>query len=109
MGRELQAVNHSNQVAVWSERVEACRSSGLTVSQWCETHGVAISTYYAWQHKLFQTLQEPESICFAEVPISTQTSQQITATIHGNGLRVELHNGVSTALILSLVEALKSC
>ena len=36
MGRELQAMNHSNQVSVWTQRVEDCRSSNLTISEWCE-------------------------------------------------------------------------
>ena len=55
-------------MAYWSKQVEACRSSGLTVAQWCSENNVAVSTYYSWQRKLFQNLVVPTDVCFAELP-----------------------------------------
>ena len=109
MGRGLQAVNHGNQVALWSERVKACRTSGLTVSQWCTAEKIPMSSYYAWQRTLFQTITQAESVCFAEVPIALPRSEKIMATIRVNDLQVELHASVSAEFIHDLVDALKSC
>ncbi|MFI3226579.1 MAG: IS66 family insertion sequence element accessory protein TnpB [Clostridia bacterium] len=109
MSRGLQMMNHSNKVAVWSERIATCRSSGQTVGQWCQEAGIPVSTYYNWQRKLFQKLQETEEICFAEVPTKHISGNNTVATLHIGGACVELYNGANTELIHSLVEALKSC
>ena len=34
----LQKVNRQQRLAEWSRRVEACRSSRLTVVQWCQVN-----------------------------------------------------------------------
>ena len=33
----LQKLNHQQKAAQWGERIASCRSSGLTVRQWCST------------------------------------------------------------------------
>lgn len=110
MGQGLRAVNHGNQVALWSERVQACRTSGLTVSQWCTAEEIPLSSYYAWQRKLFQTITQAERVCFAEVPMPLARNEKIImATIHVNDLQVELHASASAEFIRDLVDALKSC
>ena len=44
----LQRANQQHRLAEWSRRVEACRSSGLPVGQWCQENGIAVSTYFSW-------------------------------------------------------------
>ena len=58
----LQRVNQEQRLAEWGRRVEACRSSGLPVGQWCEEHGIAVSTYFAWQKRVFQALKEVQEL-----------------------------------------------
>ena len=99
MGRGLRAVNHGNQVALWNERVKECRTSGLTVSQWCAAEKIPMSWYYAWQRKVFQTITQAEQVCFAEVPIVLPSSEKIMATIRVNDLQVELHASASADFI----------
>lgn len=36
MEKNLQTVNRQEKLAVWSERIAACRSSGISVRAWCE-------------------------------------------------------------------------
>lgn len=60
----LQRVNRQQRLAEWSRRVEACRNSGLTVVQWCQENGIAVSTYFSWQRKVFQALKEVQKITF---------------------------------------------
>ena len=61
----LQRANQQHRLAEWSRRVEACRSSGLPVGQWCQENGIAVSTYFFWQRKVFQTLKELQEVTFA--------------------------------------------
>ena len=64
----LQRANQQHRLVEWSRRVEACRSSGLPVGQWCQENGIAVSTYFCWQRKVFQALKEVREVTFAEVP-----------------------------------------
>ena len=41
--------------------------SGLSVQQWCQEHGVNISSYYKWQRKVYAMAQAQQEIQFAEV------------------------------------------
>ena len=111
MGQELQAANHNQRLAEWSKRVEACRSSGQTVTQWCRENGVAISTYFLWQRRVFQAVSEGAEVCFAEVPVySTAPAAGSTAVvIHAGELKIELCSGADTATIQAIFQAIQSC
>ena len=111
MGRELQTANHNHRLAEWSKRVEACRSSGQTVSQWCRENGVAISTYYLWQRRVFQAVSERAEVCFAEVPVysTVLTVGSTAAVIHTGEVKIELCCGADTATIRAIIQAIQSC
>lgn len=53
MGSELQKMNGQNKLALWAERVSACRSSDLSVRDWCKENDICEQTYYRWQRKLY--------------------------------------------------------
>ena len=40
MEKNLQALNRQEKIAVWSERIADCRSSGIGVKAWCEENGI---------------------------------------------------------------------
>ena len=69
----LQRANQQQRLVEWSRRVEACRSSGLPVGQWCQEKGIAVSTYFFWQRKVFQALKELQEVTFAELPVIERT------------------------------------
>ena len=46
---DVRAMKHAAKLAEWSEKVQACRSSGLTVKEWCEQNHVCAKTYYTWE------------------------------------------------------------
>lgn len=52
MGSELQSMNGQNKLALWAERVSACRSSDLSARDWCKENDICEQTYYRWQRKL---------------------------------------------------------
>ena len=111
MGQELQAANHNQRLAEWGKRVEACRNSGQTVSQWCRENGVAVSTYFLWQRKVFQAVSEKAEVCFAEVPVysAVPTASSRAAVIHAGKVEIELCSGADAATIRAIIQAIQSC
>ena len=107
----LQRVNQQQRLAEWSRRVEACRSSGLSVGQWCRENGIAVSTYFSWQKKVFQALKEVQEVSFAEVPIMehSQFSGHIVAAMEVSGVRIQVYEGADGATLQAILQAAKSC
>ena len=107
----LQRVNRQQRLAEWSRRVEACRSSGLTVVQWCQENGIAVSTYFSWQKKVFQALKEVHEITFAEVPVLeySQPSWHVAASVEVSGIQIQVYEGADTNTLQALLQAAKSC
>ena len=40
MSSGLQRLNEQSKVALWAERISECRSSGLSVQEWCNSHNL---------------------------------------------------------------------
>ena len=107
----LQRANQQQRLVEWSRRVEACRSSGLPVGQWCQENGIAVSTYFFWQRKVFQTLKELQEVTFTEVPVMerTQPSGHIAAAMEVSGVRIQVYEGADKATLQAILQAAKSC
>ena len=107
----LQRANQQHRLVEWSRRVEACRNSGLSVGQWCRENGIAVSTYFSWQKKVFQALKEVREVTFAEVPIMehSQLSGHIVAAMEVSGVRIQVYGGADEATLLVILRAAKSC
>ena len=103
--------NQQHRLAEWSRRVEACRSSGLPVGQWCQENGIAVSTYFSWQRKVFQALKEVQEVTFAEVPIMehSQHSGHIIAAMEVSDVRIQVYAGADKATLQAILQAAKSC
>ena len=89
----LQRVNQQHRLVEWSRRVEACRSSGLPVGQWCQENGIAVSTYFSWQRKVFQAVKEVQEVTFAEMPVMerSQPSGHIVTAMEVSSVRVQVY------------------
>lgn len=89
--------------------MEACRTSGQTVPQWCGENGIAVSTYYAWQRKVFRAVAGTAGPCFAEVPVIAEASGDRLAVIRSGEIEIELCSGADEAAIRAIIEALRGC
>ena len=98
----LQRANQQHRLAEWSRRVEACRSSGLPVGQWCQEKGIAVSTYFSWQRKVFQALKEAQEVTFAD-------SGHIVAAMEVSGVQIQVYEGADEATLQAILQAAKSC
>ena len=107
----LQRANQQQRLVEWSRRVEACRSSGLPVGQWCQENGIAVSTYFSWQRKVFQALKEVQEVTFAEAPIMerSQLSGHIVAAMEVSGVQIQVYEGADEATLQAILQAAKSC
>ena len=46
MEQELQKLNADQRLAVWTQRIADCRSSGKSVKHWCQENDISEKTYY---------------------------------------------------------------
>ena len=46
---EVRQLSHAARAAEWQERIRTCRSSGLSVTRWCEENQISPKTYYRWE------------------------------------------------------------
>ena len=108
MERGLQKANHDNQLTEWARRVEACRKSGQKVSEWCSEQGIAVSTYYSWQRKVFQAVTAEPEVCFAEIS-ARPAGRGTAASIESGELRIDIHAGADAEMVRAIIQTLKEC
>ena len=108
MKNELQIFNSQQRMMYWNDAVSKCRSSGMTVRDWCNREGINEKTYYYWQRKIFKaTAKETE---FVEIPnTGNMLSGQIIATVSSNGFTVDIHQGADKESLTELLSAIKLC
>ena len=120
---KLTVAGHEARLSLWLERIRACKSSGLSVKEWCKQNGLTDKNYYYWMRKIkreaFETLQEQasvEEIPFQEktvfskisLPVSYTESTGTAAILHINGIRIEIQNGASANTIHALLSTVQT-
>ena len=70
MEQGLQKLNADQRLAVWTQRIADCRSSGKGVKHWCQENNISEKTYYYWQRRIFKMAQDQQTPEFAELHIS---------------------------------------
>ena len=110
MARELQTLNEHNKLALWAERVNACRSSGRTVKDWCKESDICEQTYYRWQERLFEMARQQQEGRFAEItPDRVEHWNEIAVTVRVAGAEVDIRSGADAATVETVLRVLKSC
>ncbi len=46
---DARKLTHAERINEWEKQIRLCRSSGMTVTHWCETNGINPKTYYKWE------------------------------------------------------------
>ena len=65
---EIQTVKNQMTLQNWAQEVAECQSSGMTVSAWCELHGINVKTYYYHLRRVRESLLTESRV----VPLSTK-------------------------------------
>ena len=110
MGKDLQAFNGQNKLALWARRISECRNSGMAVKAWCRENGVCEQTYYKWQKRLFEMAQLQQEVQFAEVtPVHPSHCGNVAVTVRISGAEADIHSGADAATVETVLRILKSC
>ena len=110
MDKDLQTLNNQNKLAMWANRISACRSSGQNVKTWCKENGICEQTYYKWQKRLFEIAKAQRKVQFAEVPLAQPVrAENIAVTVRVAGVEADIHSGADTVTIETVLRTLKSC
>ena len=108
MEQELQKLNADQRLAVWTQRIADCRSSGNGVKHWCQENGISEKTYYYWQRRIFRMAHEQQIPEFAELH-SFRPVSAVAASLEISGVNVQVYAGADEPTLSALFRALSSC
>ena len=104
----------------WSAVIAECINSGMSKREWCRLHGISEKTFYYHQRlvrlaayrMMAEAQREPEEIRFAEltpaVPgMSEQNDEKPGAVLCAGGIRIELNENISEAMLKKLIGAVR--
>ena len=85
--------------------MEQQRFSGMTIDAFCDHHGLAVSTFFAWRRRL----REPDVPAFVELTHEAELTANDTSieVVLPGGVLVRVHAGFDAALLRQVVEALR--
>ena len=103
-------LRHQASLSEWKQRVAQCRSSGQTVTRWCQEHGIAKKTYYRWEREVVgravQQAGEAQSR-FAELPAPRRKLEgSLVAAIQIGETHLEVYDGASPEVVAALCQVL---
>ena len=108
-------IKRSVKAQEWAEKVQACRSSGLSVREWCRENGVSSTTYYKWERALLARVQKeergtamPAQMEFAELPAikGPEYAKGLIASLQIGKASLNLYGGVDAKVVKALVEGM---
>ena len=110
----VNAVKHQAKLLEWKDRVTDCRSSGMSVKEWCKENGCSPKTYYRWEQEILgkvrQIAKTQSQPVLAELPLAAPAQNCSlkrdvfvpAAVIRIGQMELELSNTVSAELLSQL-------
>ena len=129
-GMDVRTMKHAAKLAEWSEKVQACRTSGLPVKEWCEQNNVCSKTYYTWEREYLAEVskqpaipeqmpaagasqivrvdprQMPDEMEAVGAASAVQATSNVKITLRYGGMSVEMPAGMEITQIAVLMKAL---
>ena len=106
----IRTLRQEQNLVLWSKQVEACNSSGLSVTQWCKENNIPVSTYWNRQRKVFESFTERSEKSFVEVSVQPKikTTDSVAVTINSANFTVDIHSGADEDTITAVLRAMKN-
>lgn len=115
-------VTRAYRLSQWTDIIRRCRTSGLSVTVWCDENNVSIKSYYYWLKIVRSTACEslpvanPISPKFVPVKMDREIqSDEIrrndtdnAITMNLGSLTISIHNNASTNLIENMLRAVQN-
>jgi transposase-like protein len=115
---KIRKVTREYRASQWAECIKECRSSGMTIRDWCDENGVSEKSFYYWQRKFrneaCQLLEQNSKSAlalpsFAEIDMSQPVkSETLAVTIRIGEITADIHNGADPATVESVIRTLKT-
>ena len=117
---QLTIATHEAKLALWSERIQECHESGMSVKDWCRSQGISDKTYYYWFRKLkqeaFDKLPEEQReklfrksrTVFSEVkkPVCISNSSDTAVSVFKNDLQIDIKNHADPTTVKMVLDLL---
>ena len=109
-------VKHQAKMQEWGLEIQDCRSSGLSVREWCRQRGVTPTTYYRWEREVLSGIRRKDGVersgtAFVELPAPQplRNVSECTATLNIGSGSIDLYQEINPELLRTLVELLRTC
>ena len=104
---KIEEVLQNQRLNEWGQMVQACRSSGKSVSAWCSENDINEKTYYYRQRKVCsalpanrETRPSENQIAFAEVPpVWNGTASKSAITVRMRSVEIDIPNGADPRMV----------
>ncbi len=106
MNTKIVATNY--QMQEWMDIIRDCRTSGLTVQQYCDEKNLSRPTYYYWLNKIRKTAIESveSSPAFVELkPPAPVSSCATPVSIHVGEATIDLPENISDEFLIRILKA----
>ena len=111
---DANGMKHEAKLAGWTERVEECRKSGLSVREWCTERGVSVATYYRWEREVLSGMEgdgkedkAEAATRFVEIPElgTTGCRGRMVAEMESAKARIRVYEGADAEVVRALCGA----
>jgi hypothetical protein len=108
---------------IWKQRIIECRSSGMSVKEWCKERGLDFTTYYRWERKILTSIIPAEDVpelpspnlpavpapqnAIVKVELAAEPEDETTIRFSVNGFNFCVPSNVNSAFLTRLLEATK--
>ena len=116
-------VQNAQKTPIWKQRIIECRSSGMSVKEWCKERGLDFTTYYRWERKILTSIIPAEDVpglpapnlpsvsapqnSIVKVELASEPEDETTIRFSVNGYDFCVPANVSTTFLSRLLEATK--
>ena len=116
-------VQNAQKTPIWKQRIIECRSSGMSVKEWCKERGLDFTTYYRWERKILTSIIPAEDVpglpspnlpsvpapqnAVVKVELAAEPEDETTIRFSVNGYNFCVPANVSTSFLSRLLEATK--
>ncbi len=122
---KLTTTTHDYKINFWTDRIKECRTSGMTVADWCEQNNIGVKNYYYWMRKIKrEAFESLPSNCIEKVPVVTNSNMPVfskinlpvrinpeshtAVSIRMNGIVIDIQDGASEMTIQNTLRAIRS-
>ena len=102
-------LKHQARTQEWGVAIQECRSSGLSVREWCRQRGVTTTTYYRWEREVLSSIRRKDAAdrsaaVFVELPAPQplRNVSERTVTLNLGKGSIDLYQEMSPEMLRTL-------